>query len=160
MLPRLTDARLVVAVAGHLRRPWARPAAFAALHRAFLTWAVVDPTAGWHLGDSMANAARIEHLPQLLPIVAEPRYGKARQMVVNSLWRFRASPDVAVALVPLLGDPDVALHAMSAFRRTVGAEAALPALRRVAAEHGDDPLGALAVKQVRKAESALGGQRG
>ncbi len=34
-LPRLADARLVSAVAGHLLRPWARPHAFDVLLAAF-----------------------------------------------------------------------------------------------------------------------------
>ena len=155
VLPRLSDAKVVAAVAGHLRRPWARPAAFAALHQAFQAWADVDASAGWHIGDAMANAARVEHLPQLLEIVAEPRYGTARQMVVDSLSRFKASPDVQPALIALLSDPDVALHAMGALRRTVGPQAALPHLRRVAAEHDGGPLEQVASRQIRKAEAAI-----
>ena len=38
LLPTLTDPLAVAAVAGHLRRPWARPVAFAALLEAFETW--------------------------------------------------------------------------------------------------------------------------
>jgi hypothetical protein len=42
LLPRLTDPRLVAAVAAHLRRPWARPAAFGPLVDAFRRWAPDD----------------------------------------------------------------------------------------------------------------------
>jgi hypothetical protein len=38
LLPRLTDPTLVSAVAAHLRRPWARPAAFGPLVDAFRLW--------------------------------------------------------------------------------------------------------------------------
>ena len=126
LLPTLTDRRLIAAVAGHLRRPWARPTAFAVLHDAFLRLATVDDSTSWSLGDSMANAARIQELPLLLNIVNDSRYGRARQMVVSSLARFGRSPDVTVTLIPLLTDEDVALHAMSALRLTIGAENALP----------------------------------
>jgi hypothetical protein len=46
-LPTLTDPKLVGAVAGHLCRPWARPAAFDALLAAFEMWALRnDSSAG------------------------------------------------------------------------------------------------------------------
>lgn len=64
-LPSLTDPNLVGAVAGHLRRPWPRPAAFDALLDAFdalldafEAWAQRDGSAtGWHLGDALGTTA-------------------------------------------------------------------------------------------------------
>lgn len=76
-------------------------------------------------------------------------------MIVYALWRFRAAPEVASTLLSLIDDPDVALHAMSALQRTVGARDALPYLIRVRDEHAGNPLGATATKQIRKAEAAL-----
>ena len=155
LLPRLTDRRLIGAVAGHLRRPWARPAAFAVLHEAFLRLATVDDSTSWSLGDSMANAARIQELPLLLAIVNDSTYGRARQMVVSSLARFRRSPDVRLALILLLTDEDVALHAMSALRATIGAADALPYLQDIESRHHGEPLGAVAVREIRKAEKSV-----
>jgi hypothetical protein len=62
----------------------------------------------------------------------EARYGQARQMIVDALWRFLRSPLVRPALTELVSDPDVALHAMSALRRTIRASRglALPAASR------------------------------
>jgi hypothetical protein len=157
LLPTLSDPRAVTAVAGHLRRPWARPAAFPALLDAFRRWAVGDESAAaWAVGDSLANAARLEDLAALLDVAGRREYGRARQMVVHALWRFRASADVAPALVALLDDPDVALHAMSALRRTVGPAAALPHLRDAAERHRGDPVGKAALREIRKAEKAAG----
>jgi len=79
VLPTLEDARTVDAVAGHLRRPWARPIAFEPLHEAFLKWAPVDATTGWHVGDSLGTAAVAAHVPVLLLLAENKRYGTARQ---------------------------------------------------------------------------------
>jgi hypothetical protein len=155
LLPTLSDAQVVCAVAGHLRRPWARPAAFTALLDAFRRWAVLDePAAAWALGDSLANAARLEDLPVLLDVANRREYGQARQMVVHTLWRFKSSADVAPVLVVLLDDPDVALHAMSSLRRSVGPAAALPYLHGAAQKHRGGPIGNAAIREIRKAEKA------
>jgi hypothetical protein len=161
LLPALTDPRLVAAAAAHLRRPWAR-GAFGPLVEAFRRWAPRSGDAGWQLGDAgwqlgdaLARAARMDDLPVLLDLVRDARYGSARQMIVHALWRFRKSPLVEPALVPLLADPAVALHAMSALRRSIGPAAALPYLRQVAADHPGDQLGKTAASQIRRAETSL-----
>jgi hypothetical protein len=155
LLPTLTDRKLIDAVAGHLRRPWARPAAFAVLHDAFHRHSTIDDSASWSLGDTMSNAARIQDLPLLLDIVGDPAYGGARQMVVSSLSRFRRSPDVKPALIPLLTDEDVALHAMSALRATIGAEDAMPYLREIESRHHGQTLDAVAAREIRKTEKSI-----
>ena len=155
LLPTLTDAKLVAAIAGHLRRPWARPVAFEPLHHAFRVWALRDGRTGWALGDAMASAARAEHLPVLLDVVGNARYGSSRQMVVHALSRFKKSPDVEPALIALLTDADVALHAMGALRRSIGPVAAMPYLREVQATYEGQPLGQTALREMRKAEKAI-----
>lgn len=159
LLPTLTDSTLVGAVAGHLRRPWARPTAFGALVDGFRIWAPQDGDTGWQLGDALASAAQPDDLPVLLNLVCNARYGTARQMIVDSLWRFRKSPLVEPALVSLITDPDVALHAMSALRRSIGPAAALPYLRQVATDHPGDRLGKTAASQIRPAEAAVSRQQ-
>ena len=155
LLPTLTDRKLINTVAGHLRRPWARPAAFAVLHDAFLRLATVDDSTSWSLGDAMSSAACIHDLPLLLDIVRDSAYGRARQMVVSSLSRFRRSPTIEPALLSLLTDEDVAFHAMSALRATIGAEDAVLFLRDVEARYHGQPLGAVAVREIRKAEKSM-----
>lgn len=159
LLPTLTDPRLVAAVAAHLRRPWARPTAFRPLADAFRRWAPEDLDAGWQLGDALASAAQREDLPVLLSLVSDVRYGAARQRVVDALWRFRKSPPVVPTLVSLITDPAVALHAMSALRRSIGPAAALPYLRQVEASHRADRLGKTATSQIRRAEASLSRQQ-
>lgn len=118
VLPTLTDERVVASVARHLRRPWCRPAAFPALHSAYRRWALASPDGdpAWALGDALATAASIDDLPVLLEIVQDNRYGDARRMVIDALWRFRKDARVGPALNSLVEDPAVSLHAMSGGR--------------------------------------------
>jgi hypothetical protein len=155
-LPGLTDPTLVAAVAGHLRRPWARPAAFDALLVAFEEWAPRDdsPT-GWHLGDALGTTATTHQVTTLLRLGTDPAYGTARQMVVHALGRFAKAPEVAPALVALVDDPDVALHAMQALRRVLGARDALPHLERAEREHAGTTVGDQAAREARKARRSL-----
>jgi len=155
-LPSLTDEKLIGAVAGHLRRPWARPHAFAALLEAFETTAPHDgSTAAWHLGDALGTTATAEHVEVLLRIGRDSDYGAARQMVVHALGRFKKAPGVAETLLVLIDDPDVALHAMGVLRRVVGAREALPHLERVARERRGTVVGEQAARQVKRARTSL-----
>ncbi len=155
-LPSLTDEKLIGAVAGHLRQPWARPHAFAALLEAFEAAAPNDgSTAAWHLGDAVGTTATAEHVEVLLRISRDSDYGAARQMVVQALGRFKKAPGVAEALLVLIDDPDVALHAMGALRRVVGAREALPHLERVARERCGTVVGEQAARQVKRARTSL-----
>jgi hypothetical protein len=159
LLPSLSEPGLVAAVAGHLRRPWARPAAFDVLLVAFRRFGIDHQTgAGWHLADALVNAADATQLDRLLELAKDQRYGKSRQMLVDALWRFRSDSRVEPVLAGLCGDPTIALHAMSAYRRTVGNEAALPLLRELVTH--DEPLVRdQAARQVKKADRA-GAKRG
>ena len=155
-LPSLTDSRLVGAVAGHLRRPWARPIAFDALLAAYEKWSQheVSP-AGWHLGDALGTAATLAHVDVLLSLAQDRRNGQSRQMVVQSLGRFKKSPEVAKALLGLIDDPDVALHAMGALRRVLGPAQALPHLERVERENRGTTVGNQAASQAKRARKSL-----
>jgi hypothetical protein len=154
-LPDLTDAKLVSAVAGHLRRPWARPAAFDALLDAFESWAQRDADTGWHLGDALGATATATHVEALLRISQDTRYGTARQMVVHALGRFKNAPAVPQALADLIEDPDVALHAMQALRRVLGPEEALPHLECVEREQRGTTVGEHAAREAKKTRKSL-----
>lgn len=125
LLPSLTEPKVVEAVARHLRRPWARPLAFQPLLQAFRTWAPREQLAGWAIGDALATSATVRDADVLLDLVTDRNYGKSRQMIVHSLWRFRRDERTVVVLLRLIEDPDISLHAMSALRRSEGNEAAL-----------------------------------
>jgi hypothetical protein len=121
-LPHLQDSRLVAAVAAHLNRAWARPAAYQAVYDAFARWAPTDDNSGWQLGDCLGTVAEIEDLTQLTDLVLSKKFGISRQMVVLSLWRFRSAPETAAVLRQLVRDDQVALQAISALKRTVPRE--------------------------------------
>ena len=128
LLPGLTDPDVVASAAGHLRRPWARGVAFAPLLDAFRRFAPADPIAGWQLGDALVSVATDLDVPSLLGICGERDFGKARQMVVYAMWRFKKDDRVALLLTELLVDEDVCGHAASALRRTIGNNLAMPLL--------------------------------
>ena len=73
-------------------------------------------------------------------------------MVVYSLWRFKKLPEVRPALITLINDPPVALHAMSSLRRAIGSREALPYLREVQTRHAGRDLAAQARKEAKKVE--------
>lgn len=81
--------------------------------------------------------------------------GAARQMVVHALGRFTKASGVEETLLVLIDDPDVALHAMGALRRVVGAREALPHLERVARERRGTAVGEQAARQVKRARTSL-----
>lgn len=152
VLPSLTDPHVVTAVAGHLRRPWARPSAFPVLLDAFVQWAEVDATTGWALGGALGTSADASRVGELLDLSMNAAYGMARQMVVYALRRFKQDERVPVVLVSLLTDPDVALHAAGALRQVLGDVAALPLLR-AAREHSTNPaLHRTLTREIKKAE--------
>lgn len=158
-LPSLSDAKAVEAVARHLRRPWARGYAFDALHAAFTRWAAREPLVGWALGDALINAAQRPHANVLLALALDRQYGRARQMLVHGLSRFRGEPGVTDMLRDLCTDPDVCLHAMSAYRRAVGPEDALVVLEALR-EHSDPTVRKQAAVQAKKAAKAGAASKG
>lgn len=156
LLPTLREPNAVTSVVRHLRRPWGRPVAFDALLAAFREWAPKDTSVGWAVGDALATSADKQHLGILLDLAQHREYGHARAQVVDSLWRYRRDGKVAGVLLILIEDPDVSLTAMSALRRTIGNEAALPHLRRVRDSHPIDKVRQQAGGQVKRAERAKG----
>ncbi len=151
VLPTLTLPQVVQAVAGHLRRPWARPEAYGPLRPVFVDWAARDSDTAWCLGHSLGTAAEWQHLDDLLEIAQTQEYGFGRAMVVDALWRFRKDDRVEQVVRGLLTDIDVARNAMSGFRRVVGNHAALPVLQALAESHPDPDLRGQAREQVQRA---------
>jgi hypothetical protein len=152
MLPSLTDPQIVTAVAGHLRRPWARPSAFPILLDAFVRWSEVDPETGWALGDALGTASDKSRVSALLDLSTDARYGTARQMVVYSLRRYKSDDRVAPVLDGLLHDPTVALHAAGALRQVRGDAAALPILRVARDRMSDATVKRSLEREIEKAE--------
>ena len=152
-LPRLTDLAVVDAVARHLGREWARPVAFWPLHEAFLRWSRRQDLGAWAIGESLVKVSAIEYLDPLLSLVRNPEHGRNLEMIVFALYRYKADPRVETALRDLVDDEDVSLHAISALRRVVSADAMVQVLERVIEDKPDSKPGkdaAKALKAVRK----------
>lgn len=153
-VPSLNDAKLVGAVAGHLRRPWARGRAFGVLASAFVRWAAVDSTAAWHLGDALGSAATADDLMRMIVLARETEYGKSREMIVLALGRFKGSPEAEAAARDLAEDDDVALHALSAYRKIAGAAAALERAAEIIRHHPGTKAAEQAERQIKKLAKA------
>jgi hypothetical protein len=154
LLPTLIDRKVVEATAGHLGRSWARPAAFPALLAAFRDWDPRDWATGGAIGDSLVSTAKPADLDSLLEIATHEPYGRARQMIVDSLWRYRKDERVAAVLINLAEQPDVCLHAMNALRRAIGNDAAIPFLLRLTDPNPDENVRKQATSQLKKAQKA------
>lgn len=154
IFPTLTDPKAVETTARYLGRPMGRPAAFKELLTAFRTWSSDGAGVGWVLGDSLASAATKDQLSDLLELAQDRSFRMSRQMIVHSLWRYRSDARVSSVLIPLIRDPYVSLQAMSALRRTVGNEDAIPLLAAARDEVDDPKIKDHAVDAIRAAERA------
>ena len=154
-LPTLNDGKLVGAVAGHLRRPWARGRAFPVLVSAFERWAALDAIAAWQLGDALGSAATADDLSQLIALARMSRLGIPRQMIVLALGRFKKSSEAQAAARDLAEDDDVALHALSAYRKIAGPAAALERASEVVRDHPGTRAAEQAQRQAKKIAKLL-----
>jgi hypothetical protein len=84
----------------------------------------------------------------------DDRHGRDRQMIVSRIGSFKGDDDVTRALITLLRDPDVALHAMSALRTQIGAEAARPHIAALL-EHDSEQVRDQARRELRKIDKRL-----
>jgi len=155
LLPTIHDSRDLWAAVGHLGRPWARPVAFEPLLQIFLIRAEQDHQLGWSIGDALVTTATASNVETLLEISTDRKYGSARQMIVYSLWRFKKDEQIKNALIGLLNDSDVSLHAMSALRRTVGNEEAIEYLNVVRDASDNQTIRKQAQKAITKSETAI-----
>jgi hypothetical protein len=155
IFPSLTEPEALETVARYLGRHKDTDSAFLLLHDAYVRHSRTNKNLGWILGDSMATSGNLDKLDQILEVCLDPSYGETRQMVVYSLWRYKSDVRVRHALEQLVTDPDVSLHAMSAFRRTIGNIEALPLLLNVRDSHPDEIVRRHAKDAVRKIERAL-----
>jgi hypothetical protein len=154
VLPSVTDGGTASTIAMYLQNSTVGPESFDLLHAAFVSWAPKHRDAGWQLGSALVRCAGPEHLPSLLELAQRKDLGVTRQMLVYSLWRFRKDPSVAPVLATLCEDPDVCLHAMSAYRRTVGNNSALELIAKL--EDHPDPQVQVQAKRARaKIDKAL-----
>ncbi len=102
------------------------------------------------MGDALGSASTINRVADVVDVCRNEAFGIARQMPVAALARFKKAPEVRPALLALIHDADVGLHAMSALRRVLGAAEALPYIEDVERAHEGTQLGAQATRELRK----------
>jgi hypothetical protein len=151
LLPTLHEPKVVASVAGHLNRPWLRQLdAFDTVLAAFERWAPLPGETGWVLGDTLAKAADKSKAGELVQLAANKAYGASRGCIVEALWRFKSQADVESLLRQLVREPDVALMAMTALQRTIGAQAMVPILEDLLASGTDTRVRKGAERQLRR----------
>lgn len=94
--------------------PAARPAAAPVMIEEFRR--ALDPSGlgfRWVVGNALSVVADDSVFDEIMTLAQDPRYGKARQMVVLGLARSK-DPRAVTLLVSLLDDEDVVAHAVMA----------------------------------------------
>jgi HEAT repeat protein len=125
-LARATDSDVKENIVRALSVPWAGPAAARALIEEFRR---VDTTATaggtglrWAIGNALEVVGDDSVFDELVDLVRDRTYGKARQMVVLGLGKSK-DPRAAGELITLLDDDDVSGHAVKALGKLKAAEA-------------------------------------
>jgi hypothetical protein len=133
-LPRVTDRAVRESITRALSVPWARPAAIRPLLDEF--HGTDDEVHRWVVGNALSVVADDSAFDDLVQIVREPRYRKAREMVVVALGNMNRRRDDALAvLTELLEDDDLARHALLGLQKLRDPRAR-PAVEQ-AAQHDD-----------------------
>jgi HEAT repeat protein len=156
LLPSLREPKVVASAARHLRRPWLRRmAAYDVVLEVFDHWAPLPGETGWVLGDTLATAADKTKAGDLVELAGNKAYGTSRGCIVEALWRFKSQADVESLLRNLVHDSDVALMAMTALQRTIGAQAMVPVLQDLLDNNSDARVRIGAERQLRRITKKL-----
>jgi HEAT repeat protein len=113
-LPRASDPSAKEAVVKVLSVPWAKPLAAPVLIDEFKR--LPDDTGTglrWTIGNALAIVADDEVFDDIVALLRDRRYGRAREMLALSLGNVR-DPRAVDVLIELLQDDDVAGHAVIA----------------------------------------------
>lgn len=132
-LPMVSDREVKEDLVRALSVPWARPVAARPLIDEFARVDErVDPSGTglrWAIGNALSIVADDSVFDELVHLVEDRSFGKARQMVVVGLGRSKR-PEAVPVLIGLLDDEDVSGHAVKALAK-LGVEEARPALERM-----------------------------
>lgn len=135
-LPVVSDRQVKEDLVRALSVPWARPVAARPLIDEFeCVDERVDPAGTglrWAIGNALSIVADDSVFDDLVRLVEDRTFGKARQMVVVGLGRSKR-PEVVGVLIGLLDDDDVSGHAVKALAK-LGVEEARPALERMVSD--------------------------
>jgi HEAT repeat protein len=131
-LPRVTDRKVKEEIVRALSVPWAKPDATRPMIEEFRRVdESVDPAGTglrWTIGNALDVLADDSCFEELVGLVHERDFGKARQMVVLGLGKSKR-PEAAQVLLGLVDDPDVDGHAVKALAK-LKSPAARAALER------------------------------
>jgi HEAT repeat protein len=150
-LPRVTSPRLRSTIASRLRQTGKSSRTARALLQAYV--AETDETARWELGDAIARTATRAELESTVELAADTRGGTGRQMLVYALWRVK-TPAAREAILELIDDPDVCLHAMYSLRRAFGNEEARRRIEPLL-DHQNERVREVARHTLKKIDQAL-----
>jgi HEAT repeat protein len=105
------------AIVRTLSVPWAKPVATPVLLAEFKRAAGIGNTfLQWSIANALEVLADDSFAQEMIDIACDKRYGKAREMVVLALAKI-ADPRAKAALETLLGDEQIAGHAVLALSR-------------------------------------------
>lgn|GEM_PF-280675 len=149
-LQRATGQKVKGEIVRALSVPWAKPIATGPLIEQFRK--VHDDTGmglRWTVGNALEVVWDDARFDDLVALVRDESFGKAREMVVLGLGRSK-KPEAGQVLVELLGDPIVSGHAVKALRK-LKVPAARPGLEQMLSDER-----AWVRKEAERALAALG----
>ena len=154
LLPQVKDRGLKETIVRHLTDKAAKPVAAPLLLDEFRKTPKEDSSLKWALGSALSSVCTSEHIPTLIQLATDKTHGMGRQEIVTRLGNGPKTEQIAQALIDLLGDEDVTLHAISALRRQLGNEAARPHVEEFL-DHPSDRVKRQAKQQLKRIDKAL-----
>jgi hypothetical protein len=131
-LPRVTSRQVKEEIVRTLSVPWASPVVASALVAEFIK--ADDPVGDglrWAIANGLAVTADDTVFEDVVRLVQDTKYGKAREMLALALGNSR-NPRAATVLISLLGDEQVVGHAVMALGKlkSTAARASLEGLQQ------------------------------
>ena len=132
-LPQVSERHVKEDIIRTLSVPWAKPAAAPVLIDEFRK--AEDEGLRWALANGLEVVADDTAFDQLVPLVRDKKYGKAREMLAVALGNMK-DPRAVTVLIDLLGDAEIVGHAVMGLGklRAPAAREGLEALTRHPAE--------------------------
>jgi HEAT repeat protein len=127
-LPRVENPAIKEAIVRALSVPWARRTEAPVLLVEEFRKSKSDFGLNWAIGNALSVVADDNVLDDIVSLIWDKTYGKAREMLVVALGNMK-SPDVKYTLIKLLDDEDLAGYAIMALGKLKCKEAR-PAIER------------------------------
>ena len=125
-LPRISNRDVKEEIVRALSVKWVKPDAAPLLVREFHRVEEGGSSLRWAIGNALEVVADDTVFDDLVEIVQDPSYGRARQMIAVALGKMK-DPHAVDVLLGLLDDEEVTGHAIMALGR-LGAQEARPAI--------------------------------